>query len=118
MRHPGSRATVERHLNGKIQRLLRNLQASLSEALAGSSDVNRVLQEIREEGWSLYLVIDRDEDDASEPDDGEQEAALEISPRPALAAGEPIFKIDGRDLSFLRSVGIDPTRKLRRRRSG
>ena len=30
---------------------------------------------------------------------------------------EPVFQIDGRDLSFLRSIGIDPTRRLRRRRT-
>ena len=29
-----------------------------------------------------------------------------------------VFQIDVRDLSFLRSIGIDPTRRLRRRRVG
>jgi hypothetical protein len=28
-----------------------------------------------------------------------------------------VFQIDGRDLSFLKSIGIDPTRRLRRKRS-
>lgn len=74
--------------------------------------MSRVLEEIREEGWSLYLVLDRQDE---ESDDG---SPLQLTARPALTAGEPIFKIDGRDLSFLRSVGIDPTRKLRPRKSG
>lgn len=30
---------------------------------------------------------------------------------------EPQFRINGTDLSFLRSIGIDPTRRQRRRRS-
>jgi hypothetical protein len=34
-------------------------------------------------------------------------------------AAEPAFVIDGRDLAFLRSIGIDPTRRRRgRRRDG
>ncbi len=36
---------------------------------------------------------------------------------PRHSSGEPAFQIDGRDLSFLRSIGIDPTRRLRRRRA-
>jgi hypothetical protein len=30
--------------------------------------------------------------------------------------GDPSFRIDGNDLLFLRSIGIDPTRKSRARR--
>lgn len=30
--------------------------------------------------------------------------------------GEPTFRIDGADLAFLRSIGIDPTRKVRVRK--
>ena len=55
-------------------------------------------------------MVDRKEDQRS--DEG-----LEVTMRPALTEGHPVFKIDGRDLTFLKSVGIDPTRKLRRRRS-
>ena len=31
--------------------------------------------------------------------------------------GDPSFRIDGNDLLFLRSIGIDPTRKSRARKS-
>lgn len=30
---------------------------------------------------------------------------------------EPEFRIDARDLEFLRSIGIDPTRRLKSRRA-
>jgi hypothetical protein len=40
-------------------------------------------------------------------------AAEVASPRP----GDPTFRIDGNDLLFLRSIGIDPTRKSRARRT-
>jgi hypothetical protein len=36
-------------------------------------------------------------------------------PEPPRAPAAPPFRIDGEDLSFLRSIGIDPTRRRRRR---
>jgi hypothetical protein len=32
-----------------------------------------------------------------------------------LPPQEPVFQINGQDLSFLKSIGIDPTRRARRR---
>lgn len=96
--------------------MLRDLRRALSEAISESSEVSRTLRKIREEGYSLYLLVDCKREGA----DGEH---LALTP-PATAqvahgasAGEPSFQIDGRDLSFLRSIGIDPTRRLRRRRT-
>lgn len=37
-----------------------------------------------------------------------------LPPRPE--SSEPSFQIDGRDLAFLRSIGIDPTRRPRKQR--
>jgi hypothetical protein len=100
-------------LNAKIRRLLRDLQSSLSKALAESTDVSDVLDRIREEGWNLYLVVDRNAEEDDEPQE-----AFELTASCSIPEGaDPVFKIDGRDLLFLKSVGIDPTRKLRRRRS-
>lgn len=66
------------------------------------------MRQIRRQGWSLYLVVDQQEDAGSG-------AALELTAKPP-ASEASVFKIDGKDLSFLRSIGIDPTRSLRRRR--
>ncbi|MEM9290258.1 MAG: hypothetical protein AAGD01_01095 [Acidobacteriota bacterium] len=45
-------------------------------------------------------------------------AALRRGERPAPPTPrDPTFRIDGRDLAFLRSMGIDPTRRLPTRRS-
>ena len=69
----------------------------------------RTLRKIREEGYSLYLLVDCKRDLSElEP--------LTFTTAPRLTSGEPTFQIDIRDLSFLRSIGIDPTRRLRRRR--
>jgi hypothetical protein len=55
-------------------------------------------------------VVDRNADE-------EPQEAFELTSTPVILDGaDPVFKIDGRDLLFLKSVGIDPTRKLRRRR--
>ena len=97
--------------------MLRDLRRALSEAILESSEVSRTLRKIREEGYSLYLLVDCKRE-ANE---------LERLPAPPLpqvgsqtargSDGETMFQIDGRDLSFLKSIGIDPTRRLRRRRS-
>lgn len=66
------------------------------------------MDRIRDEGWSIYLVIDRNEEDET-PEGFElttEQDSDEI----------PVFRIDSRDLAFLKSVGIDPTRRVRRRR--
>ena len=90
--------------------MLRELRRALSDAISESSEVNRTLRKIREEGYSLYLLVDFKRD-ANEPE------PVTFAATPRLTSGEPAFQIDGRDLSFLRSIGIDPTRRLRRRRA-
>ena len=100
---------MDKRTNTSIRRLLGDLRSSLSRVFSESSDVNRALHRIRDQGWSLYLVIDKSEGGAA-PN------AFEISAQPRCSDSDPTFRIDGHDLSFLRSVGIDPTRTLRRRR--
>jgi hypothetical protein len=96
-------------LDDKLHQMLRELRRALSEAISESTDVNRTLRKIREEGYSLYLLVDCKRDLSElEP--------LTFTTAPRLTSGEPTFQIDIRDLSFLRSIGIDPTRRLRRRR--
>jgi len=92
--------------------MLRDLRRALSEAISESSEVSRTLRRIREEGYSLYLLVDCKRELLDlEP------TAPTAPPVPRSSGGEPVFQIDGRDLSFLRSIGIDPTRRLRRRRT-
>ena len=98
-------------LDDKLHQMLRDLRRALSEAISDSAEVNRTLRKIREEGYALYLLVDC------------KRESLDEDPLPLTApsfrssSGEPAFQIDGRDLSCLRSIGIDPTRRLRRRRT-
>ena len=97
-------------MDTKLHELLLILRGALAQALSDSSEAGRAVREIKREGWSLYLVVDQQEDEGSG-------AALELTAKQAEAP-PPVFKIDGQDLTFLRSIGIDPTRSLRRRRPG
>lgn len=115
-------------LDDKLHQLLKDLRRALSDAISESSEVSRTLHKIREEGYSLYLLVDckRESSDA-EPlalspartsrisrTSATRSAGSAASP---ASTADPCFMIDGRDLSFLRSIGIDPTRRLRRRRT-
>ena len=70
------------------------------------------LRRIQEAGYSLYLAVEC----KGEADKGADVSrlALKSSRRGSV---EPVFRINTDDLSFLRSIGIDPTRKRRTRRS-
>ena len=94
--------------------MLRDLGRALSEAISESPEVGRTLRRLRSEGYTLHLVLDckrrGEAAEAADAVDGD-EASRALAPTPA---GEPAFRINGDDLSFLRSCGIDPTRRPRR----
>jgi hypothetical protein len=127
-----------------LRQKLRDLGRALSAAISDSSEASRRLNELRDEGYSLYLLVDGSE--SAEPTHGGEPLSGETSAREAAHGeagerprrhapgarkpgrepaarrlpaprGEPVFRINGEDVSFLRSVGIDPTRPGRRRRS-
>lgn len=80
--------------------LLRDLERALLDAIAESPEVHRTLTRMHREGFTLQVLLEC------------QPAG--VAPLPA---GEPTFRIDSQDLAFLRSVGIDPTRKRRGHRA-
>lgn len=114
-------------LDDKLHLMLRDLRRALSEAISESSEVSRTLRRIREEGYALYLLVDckRERDDRLDVDQDDDDSLPFATSRTARSSSrtagratssEPAFQINGKDLSFLRSIGIDPTRRLRRRR--
>lgn len=117
-------------LDDRTRDALRELGSALNEAVSSSARVHEILQRIREEGSEPYLVLDATV--ALEGAGRKSRAAL-----PSIRRGGPArreatreteenegasFRIDVKDLHFLRSVGIDPTRAPRaprgRRRPG
>lgn len=102
-------------MEAKKRTLMREVERALLDALAESSEVHRTLWRLQREGFTLQLFLDcqREED----PERTARRPAVRAGRRSAAAAGEPTFRIDADDLRFLRSLGIDPTRKRRARRS-
>lgn len=94
-------------MDEKLQRKLRDLGRAVFEAISDSPDVGEALELIRAEGYVLSMQLNCKK----------QDALAELSePLKALPEHNPTFRIDGGDLTFLRSIGIDPTRRMRRRR--
>ena len=97
-------------MDDKIKQLLRELGTAINESISSSEEVNRHIQRIRDEGYDLYVVLDatiglnkHDEEEESAP-------ATEMVVK---SDKEVQFRINVNDLALLRSLGIDPTRKVR-----
>ena len=108
-------------MDDKIKQLLRELGTSINESISASEDVNAHIQKIRDEGYDLYVVLDATislNRQGEEPEPVEQRLIEQGSVEPTQAMvvksdKEVQFRIDINDLSLLRSLGIDPTRKVR-----
>jgi hypothetical protein len=103
-------------VDDKIKQLLQDLGTAINESISSSDEVNRHIQLIRDEGYDLYVVLDatiglnkQDDQQDGEAADGEPSTALV----PAKALREVQFRINVNDLAMLRSIGIDPTRKVK-----
>lgn len=104
-------------MDEKIKQLLRELGTAINESISTSEAVNRHIQKIRDEGYDLYVMLDATI--GLNKHDGEEEPAAAASTAPASAElivkndKEIQFRINVNDLALLRSLGIDPTRKVR-----
>lgn len=132
-------SSKEKTLDDKLNRLLQDLGKALSELIAESPDVTDTLDEIHREGYRLSLLVDcsPDSDDVDELEVSEEfesgvvgefevaevefvaqnEDGETADETPTRRRIEPMFQINSGDLAFFRSIGIDPTQKLKKRRS-
>jgi hypothetical protein len=110
-------------LSDHLREMLKELGQAINESISGSGRVHDSIQRIRDEGYNLYMVLDakvgvnkrearltrvrRGSARVLEPEDSEEMPSAEE---------RAAFRINLKDLRFLRSVGIDPTRKVRKRR--
>ena len=92
-------------MDPQLQKLLQDLGQLFGDCIARSPEAKALVRQIRQSGYTLRLVVDRH--DAERPDQ------IELAPPPPK---EPVFKVDGQDVAFLKSLGIDATRPARRRR--
>lgn len=96
-----------------MQRMLNDVGRALVEAIAASTDVAAAVRRMRHEGYALNLILDCQQDGSASA-----KVALGAPTRQEPSPRDAAFRLDGRDVSLLRSLGIDPTRPAPRRRGG
>ena len=99
-------------MDDKIKQLLRELGSAINESISSSEEVNRHIQRIRDEGYDLYVVLDATIG-LNKHDEDEEAAAAPTAELVVKSDKEIQFRINVNDLALLRSLGIDPTRKVR-----
>ncbi len=107
-------------LSDHLRAMLKELGQAINESISGSGRVHDSIQKIRDEGYNLYMVLDAKVG-------VKRERALRSRRAGALASVEPdeaptaseraAFRINLKDLRLLKSLGIDPTRKVRTRKA-
>jgi ABC-type phosphonate transport system ATPase subunit len=107
-------------INDHLREMLKELGQAINESISGSGRVHDSIQRIRDEGYNLYMVLDAKVGvNRRSPRSGlrRRSAAASDSGKAIATIGEQAgFRINIKDLRFLKSVGIDPTRKVRARR--
>ena len=110
-------------LSDHLREMLKELGQAINESISGSGRVHDSIQRIRDEGYNLYMVLDakvgvnRREARLTRVRRGAaRELALQDVEETQNTEERAAFRINLKDLRFLRSVGIDPTRKVRKRR--
>ena len=96
-------------MDDKIKQLLQELGTAINESISGSEDVNRHIQRIRDEGYDLYVVLDATIGLNKQEPDSDDATEVTVAKPPK----EVQFRINVNDLAMLRSLGIDPTRKVK-----
>lgn len=108
-------------LSDHLRAMLKELGQAINESISGSGRVHDSIQKIRDEGYNLYMVLDAKVGvNKREGKSRSRRAAVVASDEAeeATTAGErAAFRINLKDLRFLKSLGIDPTRKVRARKT-
>ncbi len=91
-----------------LEKMMRALGHALVHAIAASPTAAESLRKIRHQGYSLCLILDRSR--------GDNGTRIELTSG-QTASATPDFLLNKGDVSFLESVGIDATRRGRRRRT-
>ena len=104
-------------LNDHLRQMLKELGQAINESISGSGRVHDSIQRIRDEGYNLYMVLDAKVGvNRRAPRAGSRRRPVAAGRDDAPAGNQAAFRINIKDLRFLKSVGIDPTRKVRTRR--
>ena len=99
-------------LDQRVRAALQELGAALNDAVSSSEKVQAILARLREEGYDPYLVLDAT---VALDQKGKRASASLPSIRRGNSAGSRkdgvAFQINVKDLSLLKSLGIDRPRR-------
>lgn len=91
-----------------VQKIMKELGRAVVMAMSSSDDVSALVHQIRQKGLNLSLVLSCEEEEHPETE-------LQLISR--QASENATFRLEGKDVHFLKSLGIDPTRAAPRRKS-
>lgn len=95
-----------------LREMLKELGQAINESISGSGRVHESIQRIRDEGYNLYMVLDAKV--GVNRRGGARRRGLSRAEEDAAPIAErAAFRINVKDLRILKSLGIDPTRKVR-----
>ncbi len=100
-------------MDDRLKQLIKELGDAINESISSSEAVNAHIQKMRDEGYDLYVFLDAT---IGVGRDGEAETVTQgqtVAKSQGNLSGGAQFRINLNDLRFLRSVGIDPTRKVK-----
>ena len=104
-------------LSDHLREMLKELGQAINESISGSGRVHDSIQRIRDEGYNLYMVLDA-KVGVNKREGRRSRRVLAAEPEEVERTSErAAFRINLKDLRFLKSLGIDPTRKVRVRRT-
>ena len=105
-------------LSDHLRAMLKELGQAINESISGSGRVHESIQKIRDEGYNLYMVLDAKVGVKREAKAGRSRRTIAAAdPEERESTGQrAAFRINLKDLRFLKSLGIDPTRKVRARK--
>ena len=99
-----------------LREMLKELGQAINESISGSGRVHDSIQKIRDEGYNLYMVLDAKVGVNKRETRTRLSRRASVDPEPERSGERAAFRINLKDLRFLKSLGIDPTRKVRTRR--
>ena len=106
-------------LSDHLREMLKELGQAINESISGSGRVHDSIQRIRDEGYNLYMVLDakvgvnRREAKQARVRRG---VGRDVPAGGSVTGERAAFRINLKDLRFLKALGIDPTRKVRNRK--
>lgn len=100
-------------MDDRLKELLKELGDTINESISNSASVNDQIQKIRDEGYDLYVFLDATIGLGRDGENATVTHGQTVAHSRGNLSEEAQFRINVNDLVFLRSVGIDPTRKVR-----